>query len=85
MGRYERAQVCYRAALEAGLKLNGIPAAIHYPVGLHQQPAYAEFAPGASLPNAERLARELISVPMHPYLSESVQDRIAGAVRQALV
>ena len=74
-----------RAALEAGLKLNGIPAAIHYPVGLHQQPAYAEFAPGASLPNAERLARELISVPMHPYLPDAVQDRIAGAVRQALV
>src|SRR5574341_1498567 len=49
-----------RARLEAGLKSSGIPTTIHYPVGLHQQPAYAGYAPGARLPNAERLARELI-------------------------
>jgi len=73
-----------RAALQAGLETGGIPTAIHYPLALHQQPAYAALAPGASLPRAEQLAREVISLPMHPYLPEAVQQRIADVVRQLL-
>lgn len=73
-----------RAALESGLRARGIPTAIHYPLALHQQPAYAALSPGASLPNAERLAREVISLPMHPYLTDALQDRIVEAVAQVL-
>ncbi|MBI2753404.1 MAG: DegT/DnrJ/EryC1/StrS aminotransferase family protein, partial [Betaproteobacteria bacterium] len=73
-----------RAALESGLKAKGIPTAIHYPLALHQQPAYAALSPGASFPNAELLAREVISLPMHPYLTDAVQDRIVEAVAQVL-
>ena len=69
-----------RSALEAGLKAQGIPTAVHYPLSLHQQPAYAGFFPGAAFPNSERLAREVLSLPMHPHLSEAVQDRIVQAV-----
>ena len=69
-----------RSALEAGLKAQGIPTAIHYPLSLHQQPAYAALFPGAAFPNSERLAREVLSLPMHPHLSEAVQDRIVQAV-----
>ncbi len=73
-----------RAALESRLRAKGIPTAIHYPLALHQQPAYAELSPGAAFPAAERLAREVISLPMHPYLTEAAQDRVVEAVSQVL-
>jgi len=79
---YAQYTVCAenRPALEAGLKAQGIPTAVHYPLALHQQPAYAAFYPGAAFPHSERLAREVLSLPMHPHLSEAVQDRIVEAV-----
>ena len=56
---------------------------MHYPVSLHHQPAYAHLFPGASFPVSETLAREVLSLPMHPYLDEATQRRIADAVRTA--
>jgi len=73
-----------RGALEAGLRAKGIPTAIHYPLALHHQPAYAALSPGAAYPVAERLASEVLSLPMHPYLTEAVQDRIVEAVARLL-
>jgi UDP-2-acetamido-2-deoxy-ribo-hexuluronate aminotransferase len=72
-----------RTAMEQRLKAAGIPTAVHYPVSLHQQPAYAHFFPGASFPVSEALAREVLSLPMHPYLDETTQRRIVDAVRAA--
>jgi UDP-2-acetamido-2-deoxy-ribo-hexuluronate aminotransferase len=79
---YAQYTVCTgkRPALEAGLKAQGIPTAVHYPLSLHQQPAYAALFPGAAFPNSERLAREVLSLPMHAHLSEATQDRIVEAV-----
>jgi UDP-2-acetamido-2-deoxy-ribo-hexuluronate aminotransferase len=57
---------------------------VHYPLSLHQQPAYAAACAGQSFPNSERLAREVISLPMHPYLDEATQSRIAAAVRASV-
>jgi UDP-2-acetamido-2-deoxy-ribo-hexuluronate aminotransferase len=73
-----------REGLERALKAEGIPTAIHYPKSLHQQPAYSAGWEGASFPVSERLAREVISLPMHPYLDAATQDRIAAAVRKAV-
>jgi UDP-2-acetamido-2-deoxy-ribo-hexuluronate aminotransferase len=73
-----------RAELERALKAAGIPTAIHYPSSLHQQPAYSAGWEGVSFPVAERLAREVISLPMHPYLDAATQDRIVAAVRAAV-
>lgn len=73
-----------RAGLERALKAEGIPTAIHYPSSLHQQPAYAAGWEGVSFPVAERLAREVISLPMHAYLDAATQDRIVAAVRAAV-
>jgi UDP-2-acetamido-2-deoxy-ribo-hexuluronate aminotransferase len=73
-----------RARLERALKTAGIPTAIHYPSSLHQQPAYAAGWEGVSFPVAERLAREVISLPMHPYLDAATQDRIVAAVCAAV-
>jgi dTDP-4-amino-4,6-dideoxygalactose transaminase len=75
-----------RDAFQADLKAAGIPTAIYYPKPLHRQTAYKAY-PSAEkgLPVSERLADEVISLPMHPYLTDEVQDRIVRAVREALV
>jgi dTDP-4-amino-4,6-dideoxygalactose transaminase len=74
-----------RDALAARLKAAAVPTAIYYPKPLHRQTAYRGFPlAGGSLPVSDRLAGEVISLPMHPYLETDVQDRIADAVRRAL-
>jgi dTDP-4-amino-4,6-dideoxygalactose transaminase len=74
-----------RAALAAALKDEGIPTAIYYPKPLHRQTAYERcpYAEGG-LPVSDRLAEEVISLPMHAYLDEPTQDRIVDAVQRAL-
>ncbi|PWC55333.1 DegT/DnrJ/EryC1/StrS family aminotransferase [Azospirillum sp. TSO22-1] len=73
-----------RDALGAALKAAGIPTAVYYPLPLHRQTAYRGFpaAPGG-LPVSDALADQVISLPMHPYLDEAVQDRIVAAVAAA--
>jgi dTDP-4-amino-4,6-dideoxygalactose transaminase len=74
-----------RDALAASLKAQGIPTAIYYVKPLHRQTAYCGFpVADGGLPVSERLADEVISLPMHGYLQPSVQDRIIAAVRRAL-
>lgn len=74
-------RVAQRAAFERHMQACGIPTAVHYPLSLHQQPAYAAACAGRSFPVAERLAREVISLPMHADLDPGAQQRIAAAVR----
>jgi dTDP-4-amino-4,6-dideoxygalactose transaminase len=74
-----------RATFAAELNAQGIPTAVHYPVPVHRQEAYRRFPVAeGGLPVSERLAGEVISVPMHAYLDAPVQDRIIDAVRRAL-
>ncbi len=75
-------RVAERARFEQELKARGIPSAVHYPLSLHQQPAYAAGYVGQSFPVSERLAREVISLPMHADLDEGAQQNIVGAVRE---
>ncbi len=72
-----------REAVLATLAARGIPTAVHYPVPLNQQPAYAGFCCPDCTPVAARLADEVFSLPMHPWLSAEDQERIVGAVRDA--
>jgi dTDP-4-amino-4,6-dideoxygalactose transaminase len=75
-----------RDAFQSDLKAAGIPTAVYYPKPLHRQTAYKAYpVAGNGLPVSERLADEVVSLPMHPYLTEEVQDRIVRAVRDALV
>ena len=74
-----------RDTLAAALKEKGIPTAIYYAKPLHRQAAYSSFpVVDGGLPVSERLAEEVISLPMHAYIEEPVQDRVVAAVRQAL-
>jgi len=74
-----------RDALAAHLKKQLIPTAIYYPKCLHEQPAFAFCGyKWGDFPEAEKASREVLSLPMHPYLTEAGQNIIAGAVKTAL-
>jgi dTDP-4-amino-4,6-dideoxygalactose transaminase len=74
-----------RDCFAATLKTQGIPTAIHYPKPVHAQSAYRHYPVAeGGLPVCERLATEVISLPMHAYLDPPVQDRVIAAVRRAL-
>ena len=74
-----------RDALAQTLGAQGIPTAQYYPVPSHRQGAYRGYPVAeGGLAVTERLAGEVISLPMHAYLDEATQDRIVGAVRGAL-
>jgi dTDP-4-amino-4,6-dideoxygalactose transaminase len=72
-------QVADRAAFQAGMKDRGVPTAVHYPIPLSRQRAYAAY-PGAPVPVSEALSSHVVSLPMHPYLEQTTQDRIIAAV-----
>jgi len=67
----------HRDALLAHLKWHGVPAAVHYPVALHQQPA---FASAETFPVAEKAVNEVLSLPMHPYLSDAAIEAVCGVM-----
>jgi dTDP-4-amino-4,6-dideoxygalactose transaminase len=54
----------------------GIDCVVYYPRALHEQPAYARWARGP-LPQSERAAAEVLSLPVHPWLSEGEIERVA--------
>ena len=75
-------QVQNREDVQSTLKEAGIPTAVHYPIPLNLQPAVAD--PKAALPNGDRIAREVMSLPMGPYLTASDQDLVVSALRNTL-
>lgn len=72
-----------RDALRAHLAARGIATAIHYPVPIHLQPAYAaaENRPG-SLPETEAAVREILSLPMHPLITCEEIDTVCEAIHE---
>src|SRR5665213_2596827 len=74
-----------RDALATALKAEGIPTAIYYPIPLHRQQAYKHYPVGkGGVAVSDRLAGEVISLPMHAYLDAPTQDRIIDATRRVL-
>ena len=72
-----------RDQLQEKLNAAGIPTAIHYPLPLNRQPAVAQ--PNAYLPNGDCAAQEVLSLPMHPYMSASDVSRITGVIKDFTV
>ena len=70
-----------REALAARLKARGIPTAVYYPKCLHEQKVFEYLGKGlGDFPVAEQASREVLSLPMHPFLSESDFERVVEAV-----
>ena len=78
-------QVCHRDAVSARLKAADIPTAVHYPVPLHRQGAFVgRCRVAGELAVAEAAAERVLSLPMHPYLEDGVQDRIVAQLSAAV-
>jgi len=71
-----------RDRLQAHLKAAGVETGVHYPVPLHRQPAWLRrYGESPALPRAERLAGEILSLPVFPDLTDAEVETVAGAVR----
>lgn len=72
-----------RDRLRSALAARGIGSGVYYPVPIHKQPVYAERGYASqSFPTSERLAKEVLSLPVHPALSDADLQRIIQAVRE---
>ncbi|KJK21047.1 aminotransferase DegT [Burkholderiaceae bacterium 16] len=67
-----------REAIRASLEAAGIPTAVHYPIPLNRQPAVADC--NVELKVGDAMAEEVLSLPMHPYLSEDDQLKVVAAL-----
>lgn len=73
-----------RDAVMKSLQEAGVPSSIYYYKALHQHKAFAPYAPKGGLPVCEKLAARVLSLPMHPYLTDAQVDRVVAAVKAAV-
>jgi UDP-2-acetamido-2-deoxy-ribo-hexuluronate aminotransferase len=71
--------------VQAHLKEKGIATAVHYPVPLHLQPVFADIGyKEGNFPVSEKVSKEVLSLPAHPYLSQQDIVSVVDAVGEAL-
>ncbi|MEV0916207.1 DegT/DnrJ/EryC1/StrS family aminotransferase [Streptomyces sp. NPDC049967] len=77
----------FRDPLCRRLEESGVGTLIHYPVAIHRTPAYAGqgLEPAVGLPRTERLADEVLSLPIGPHLPDNAVDLVIDAVRTAVL
>ena len=74
-----------RDGLGEALKARGIPTAVYYPKCLHEQPVFEHLRyRWGDFPEAESASREVISLPLNPYLTDAEQDSVVEALREVL-
>ena len=71
-----------RDAVQRALAARGVSAVVYYPQPLHQSPLYAKHP--RQLPQAERAAAEVLSLPIWPEMPDESIERVASALREAL-
>ncbi len=69
-----------RDAFRRALEARGVETAVHYPRAVHEHPAYRHLARPGGFPVAEALAREVVSLPLHPSLTDAEQDAVVEAI-----
>ncbi len=72
-----------RTTVQAALKEAGVPTAVHYPLPLNQQPAFADSCCPECTPKSTDAAKDVMSLPMHPYLDAKTQDVVVKAMKAA--
>ncbi len=78
-------RVPQRDEFRAFLETRGIATAVHYPIPVHLQPAYRELGYSeGDFPVTERLTREIVSLPMHPFLEKADVQHVAAAAADFL-
>jgi UDP-2-acetamido-2-deoxy-ribo-hexuluronate aminotransferase len=69
-----------REAVQKRLRAAGVPTAVHYPIPLNLQPAVADY--DVCLPVGDQVAREVLSLPMHPYLNRETVALICAVINE---
>ena len=78
-------EVRQREIVETRMKGLGVPTAVHYPLPLHMQPVFAHLGQKeGTFPHSEAASRRVISVPMHPYLTDDQQRAVVDALAEAV-
>ena len=75
-------EVNRRELIQERMSSGGIPTAVHYPLPVYAQPAILQN--NLDHPNTEKAARRVMSLPMHPYLNYSTQQRVAEFLIDAI-
>ena len=70
-----------RDGLVAHLKSQDVPSAVYYPIPIHRQDVYSVYPAPGGLPVTDAAAKVVMSLPMHPYLTEEDQDKVIAAIR----
>ena len=70
-----------RDGLIAHLKGQEIPTAVYYPIPIHRQDVYSVYPAPGGLPVTDAKSKVVMSLPMHPYLTQDDQDRVIAAIR----
>jgi UDP-2-acetamido-2-deoxy-ribo-hexuluronate aminotransferase len=79
-------EVPNRDAVQAAMTERSIPTAVHYSRPLHLQPAFSDLGQGpGSFPAAEEAAERVISLPMHPYLTDEQQLTVIQALKDSVL
>jgi UDP-2-acetamido-2-deoxy-ribo-hexuluronate aminotransferase len=73
-----------RDAVQERLKQAGVPTAVHYPIPLNEQPAYAKFCCPECTPMASMLGKQVMSLPFSADLTDADQDRVCKALVDAV-
>jgi len=67
------------------LNTHEVPSAVYYPIPMHEQPPYRRYPVATSgLPVTAALCKQVLALPMHPYLDAPTQDKVAAAVKAAI-
>ena len=70
-----------RDTMQKRMKEKGIPSMVYYPRGLHQQEAYRWMKlPDEWYPNTKEATKRVLSLPMHPYMTEEMVDEVVSAM-----
>jgi perosamine synthetase len=64
------------------LKEKGIGTAVHYPIPIHRQPVYGPVAKGVTCPVSDALSKEVMSLPVHPLVTDDQLDYIGKVIRE---
>ncbi len=70
-----------RDELQAHLKEQGVPSMIYYPVPIHHHKPYLEFAPSWNLNATEEVSKQVLSLPIHPHLTDEQVHHVIGSVQ----
>ncbi len=71
-----------RDQLAIALREKGIGTAVHYPIPLHRQPVFEECARRSSCPVADTLAAEVLSLPVHPLVTDEERSYICSCINE---